>query len=505
MLAIWFTGAALMLLTWWLRWKRVANVARQASALEHGRELSALRRLEQISGITRPLPMLASTSSLEPGVFGILKPVLLWPRSIGERLADRQIDAILAHEVAHVRRRDNLVAAVHMVVQCVFWFHPLVWWIGARLVDERERACDEDVIRMGSEPQVYAESILRTCEFCLEAPLVCVAGVTGSDLKKRIEAIMRGPTSVALDAWKKLLLGAAGFAAIAGPVAAGMLNAPPLRAEIRAVVQTRQSTQDSGAPGRSGAESGPKFEVASVKVNKSGDTSIRMQALPGGRINVDNATLRLLIRNAYTVQDFQISGGPDWINSDRFDVVATSTGNPTQPEIQMMLRRLLADRFKLTVHSETRELPVYALTLARSDRRLGPRLRSAEPCFRSPADGPPQQPPLLGPGPCGFRIAIGRSTAKGVTMGAFAASLSNSVGRTVQDRTDLSGNFDLELEFTPDQTLNRPPGGQDAPAPAAEGASIFTAVQEQLGLKLESQRGPVEVLVIDRVERPTPD
>ena len=113
--------------------------------------------------------------------------MLLWPRSIGARLSDEQVEAILAHELAHVRRRDNLTAAIHMVVQSVFWFHPLVWWLGARLVDERERACDEDVIRLGSEPQVYAEGILKTCEFYVESPLACVSGVTGSDLKKRIE------------------------------------------------------------------------------------------------------------------------------------------------------------------------------------------------------------------------------------------------------------------------------------------------------------------------------
>ena len=118
------------------------------------------------------------------GVFGILSPVLLWPRRIAERLGDEQVEAILAHELSHVRRRDNLAAALHMIVQALFWFHPLVWWLGARLVDERERACDEEVIRLGSEPQVYAESILKTCEFYVESRLACVAGVTGSDLKQ---------------------------------------------------------------------------------------------------------------------------------------------------------------------------------------------------------------------------------------------------------------------------------------------------------------------------------
>jgi beta-lactamase regulating signal transducer with metallopeptidase domain len=187
--AIWLGGCAVILLTWCVRWRRVGMAVRQAAPVSDGRALAALRRLERRGGITRPIALVSSDSPLEPGVFGILRPVLFWPRGIGAHLGDAQVEAILAHELSHVRRRDNLAAALHMIVEVVFWLHPLVWWVGARLVDERERACDEEVIRLGSEPQVYAESILKTCEFCLEPGLLCVAGVTGSDLKKRIEAI----------------------------------------------------------------------------------------------------------------------------------------------------------------------------------------------------------------------------------------------------------------------------------------------------------------------------
>ena len=147
--AIWFCGCAMHLLAWWVRWRRVAVVVREASPLEDGRELHALRRLEMIVGTRRSLAIVTSDTSLEPGVFGILKPVLVWPRSITERLADHQLDAILTHELCHVRRRDNLAVAIHMVVEALFWFHPLVWWLEKRLVDERERACDEEVIRVG--------------------------------------------------------------------------------------------------------------------------------------------------------------------------------------------------------------------------------------------------------------------------------------------------------------------------------------------------------------------
>src|SRR5208282_2644996 len=121
---------------------------------------------------------------------GIWRPILFWPARVSERLGDSQLEAILAHEIGHVRRRDNLTAAIHMLVEAVFWFHPLVWWIGARLVEERETACDQDVLRFEREPEVYAEGILKVCEYCLEAPLLCVSGVSGSDLKKRIQGIM---------------------------------------------------------------------------------------------------------------------------------------------------------------------------------------------------------------------------------------------------------------------------------------------------------------------------
>src|SRR5678816_2318185 len=128
----------------------------------------------------------SSDTSLEPGVFGIVRPVLLWPRDIETRLDDAQVRAILAHELAHVRRRDNLFAAVHMVVEAIFWFHPLVWWIGSRLVEERELACDEEVLRMGCEPTDYVQGILKVCRFYTESPLPCISGVTGADIKKRL-------------------------------------------------------------------------------------------------------------------------------------------------------------------------------------------------------------------------------------------------------------------------------------------------------------------------------
>jgi beta-lactamase regulating signal transducer with metallopeptidase domain len=241
-LGAWFCGFAAVLLAWLVSWRRITAAVRQAVPLAEGRERNALRRLQRISGIGYRIQLLASTARLEPGVFGIRRPILLLPSGIADRLEDQQLEAIIAHELCHVRRRDNLASAFHMLVQAIFWFHPLVWWLGAKLVDERERACDEDVLRLGNPPQVYAEGILKVCEFYLESPLVCVAGVSGANLKKRIEEIMNHRTTNKLEFGRKLLLATIGAAAVAGPILIGLLNTPQSRAQSAAAPSLRAST-----------------------------------------------------------------------------------------------------------------------------------------------------------------------------------------------------------------------------------------------------------------------
>jgi bla regulator protein BlaR1 len=500
LLAIWLTGFALILAAWWRQWRHIAAVVRSASPVEFGRELDTLRRLETTGGIRKPVALVSSQSCLEPGVFGIAKPVLLWPQTISAHLDDRQVEAIIAHEVLHVRHRDNLVAAFHMFVEAVFWFHPVVWWVGARLIDERERACDEDVIRLGSEPRVYAESIVKACQVYVASPLPCMAGVTGSDLTRRIERIMKNHQTDRLASWRKFLLTAMAAGSVAAPIAIGALHAPRLRA------QSPQAAPD-----------GPTFEVASVKLNTSGDRRVFMQNQPG-RFIATNVTLRMLIRNAYQLQEFQISGGPGWIGSDHFDIVAKIEADAQEPlaggqagtgptRLQLMMRSLLAERFKLTVHNETKDSQIYALVVARSDGRLGPELHRSETDCAALVDAargrgaPPLPPPPGSPMPCGIRVGIGNLAVGGAPLSQVASSLSMFVGRVVLDRTGLTGPFDIDLTWTPDQMPQRPPGAPDLPVDP-NGPSIFTALQEQLGLKLESQRGPVEMLVIDRAEHP---
>ena len=264
----------------------------------------------------------------------------------------------------------------------------------------------------------------------------------------------------------------------------------------------------------------PSFEVASVKENRSGDIRSPMRTEPGGRFTATNALLKFLIAEAFMGPEpvhlsSRILGGPDWINSTRFDINAKASTefrpSPEGPpnELLLMLRSLLEDRFKVRTHRETRELPIYELVVARADGKLGPQLQqSTANCDGPPPPRQPNQPP-----PCGAMRGPARVMAGGIPMRRFAEMLTaimavgvpaNADGRLVVDKTGLSGRFAFDLTWTPEKmpTVEPPPG---VPPIDPNGPSLFTALQEQLGLKLESAKGPVEVLVIDSVERPTAD
>jgi uncharacterized protein (TIGR03435 family) len=224
----------------------------------------------------------------------------------------------------------------------------------------------------------------------------------------------------------------------------------------------------------------------------------------------------MLIRFAYDLPDFLIFGGPSWLTSDRFDVVAKAEGDVGIDQKRLMLRRLLSERFKLTTHSETRDLPIYALVMARRDGTIGPQLRrAATDCASARA------PSLLGVGPspdggppsCGFfgfapgtTFSAGRGgfAFRGLTMAALAKTFVPILRRNVIDRTGLTGYHDGDFDLIAEFPLPPPPPGVPNPFEAPFG-SVFAVFPDQLGLKFESTRGPVDVLVIDSVERPTPE
>lgn len=209
---VWALGAAAITCIWLLRWHRLSAVARGGQTLP----------------FALAVPVRATPALMEPGLVGIWRPVILLPEDIFQQLSRSEIDTILRHEVCHHARRDNLMAAMHMLVEAIFWFHPLVWFIGARLVEEREAACDESVLAGGQNPLEYAQAILQVCRLYLRSPLACASGVAGADLGRRVEAIMARPDLEDVDTLRKLMLAGFLLVAIAGPlVIGGLRSAPP--------------------------------------------------------------------------------------------------------------------------------------------------------------------------------------------------------------------------------------------------------------------------------------
>jgi uncharacterized protein (TIGR03435 family) len=239
------------------------------------------------------------------------------------------------------------------------------------------------------------------------------------------------------------------------------------------------------------AASRPQFEVASVKHNNSGSQAVRLDGDLVGRYRATNAPLRLLIQVAYKVQDFQIIGAPAWIDSERYDIEAKAEGALSDQTGGPMLQALIEERFRAAMHGETRDLPVYFLTVAKSGSKL-----KAQPCLtREPGTPvPPGQPQSAF---CGYMgINGGSLEATGAQMQVLASFLSGILKRKVLDRTGLTGGFDVKLKWTPDLGT---PGNTPAPSPDG-GPSLFTAIEEQLGLKLESGKAPIDVLVIDHID-----
>ncbi len=304
---------------------------------------------------------------------------------------------------------------------------------------------------------------------------------------------------------RNLLLRAAGVAALAVPVAFGLAHAEPRQAQSQ---------------GQNAATAAPVFDVASIKLNKGCEARPRSAYVPSrGELNLVCINLELAIQYAYSIFAngvspnltlVQVSGGPGWIKSDYYEIIAKVDGNPRMTQMEgPMLRALLEDRFQLKVHHDTREVPVYELTVAKGGLKLKPSMEgNCVPLDLNNAPPPPapgQPPPnfcgIQKPGMKGGNITM---DANGMTMAQLTEGLlSRITDRKVIDKTGLAGMFDVHLEFTPDERTPLGADGATIPTAGANDLSIFNALQEQLGLKLEAGRGPIDVFVIDRVERPS--
>jgi len=453
--AMWLTGAMFLSFRWRRRWRMIHEAARGATRLAFG----------------CAVPTLASSTTMEPGVFGIFRPVILLPEGIADDLTPEQLEAILAHELRHIGYRDNLTAALHMCVETVFWFHPVIWWIGAKLMDEREHDCDEAVLRQGSRPGDYARGIVHVCERYVESPLACASGIGGSDLKKRIREIMTWRGSMPMTFRGKAMLAAAAVAAMSAPFLIGVIRA--------------QTLPPAPAYG---------YEVASVHRSDPAATGAQLGRGPQSGWRSQNTPVMMLLTAAYDIADYQVIGAPAWVSSDRYDVTFT----PDKPQAppgpgaaekdrqaywignRQRLQAVLRDRFGLVLRTETRELPIYVLRQAKNGSRLSPH-----------AEGTPGL----------IQFHAGFIAAGDATIDILAKMLSGEFRCPVHDETGLTGKYDFKLDWTPDSDASpdAAPAGMSSPA---TGASIFTAVTEQLGLRLEPKRGPVQVYVVEKIERP---
>ena len=502
---IWLFGCALMLLRWARQWQHARRLVKAAAVLEDGREVDALRRAEARVRIRKHIPVVVVSKSVEPGVFGVMQPVLLWPAGLSERMDDAQISSIVAHELEHVCRRDNLTATVHALVEGLFWFHPGLRWMGVKMQEERERACDEKVIEQSAEARTYAESILTVCTFCLESPSPCIAGVSGSDLKKRIGHIMSRRRGAALTVGRTTLLIAAAVLAVALPIGFG-------------VVHGQSTTGNPGTPGPEAAHEVPQFDVSSIKPTSPGsDERSMIRITPDGTL-FRGTPVHMLLRTAFGVEDDRIFGEPSWVKSNRYDIEA-KVAPEDAPKLDKlkaedrgaMLIPLLTERFGLKYHHETRELPMYALVVAKG----GPKLTSA--AEEPGGDQPPS--PFGGPAPKGIdsrgrmMMGPGHIESQDTTIAMLVHSLAPQLGHSVIDKTGLTGRYDYVLQWTPDNAsppMMGGPGGAGGPphtenAADAAPVSLFTAIQEQLGLKLEAEKGSVDVIVIDHIDPPSPN
>ena len=456
-----------------------------------------LRKLGARIGLSRPVRLLVSALVEAPAVVGWLRPVVLVPVGALGGLPAGQLEALLLHELAHIRRHDYLVNLLQSVAEALLFYHPAVWWVSGHIRAERELCCDDAAVSVSGDALTYARALAQL-ESYRPAHLSRAVAANGGSLAGRIARLLGqsrpavrtglGPGVLAV----AILLMAAAY----------------------------------GLFGQSDAH--PAFAVASIKQNPSNWSEPTHHPMgvgyrPGGRLTATNASLKLLIQFAYAAHESphwlplpasRVVGGPAWIDSPGYDIEAKPEGNTDPKHTWLMLETLLADRFKLALHLETRELPVYALTAAKNGFKL-PAPKEAG-CVSFPPGTPPRYVP--GKVNCGYvsgpfsEATPGLLHIKGskVHMADLIRELASVLDRPVLDKTGFTGEFDLDLGFTADEATMGVPGSGGPGDPGGTRLStdlnlpnIFTALEEQLGLKLAPAKGPVEVLVVNHAERPT--
>ena len=469
---VWVVGAVITLIPLLAGLWRLRRLARDGRPWPEGRTL-----IDEVCGDEwrhRPVHVFVHDELTAPMTCGVWRPAIGLPADV-VRWTQPEIRRALVHELEHVRRRDWWLQLTARLACALYWFHPLAWAAWRRLHVETERACDDTVLRT-ADAAAYAEqlvSLARRVSGRYPAPVLFMA--SRSELGARVTAILdghsaRGRASTACTSAVVAL--AAALALAISPLQAVRFAAPVLEAQA---AQPRP----------------PAFEVASIRRNTSATVNQTITRA-GNTFVARNVTLRDLVSEAYRIKPDQLSGADGWIASERYDVEARPEGVAAWDEQMIMLQTLLADRFRLRIRHEPRQVPAYALVPGRGSVKLRP---AAE------GECPVQQDP------CGtFRTRPGEVIGRRVTVSRLAGILSGRSGRPVVDASGIGGTHDFELKWTPDASQLPPgPAPDDLPPFDPSGPSLFTAIEEQLGLRLQPTTAAVDHFVIEHAQRPSPN
>ena len=447
-----------------------------------------LRKLGARIRLSRPVGLLVSALVQVPTVVGWLRPVVLVPVGALAGLPAEYMEALLLHELAHIRRHDYLFNILQSVAEALLFYHPAVWWVSGQIRAERELCCDDVAVAASGDALIYARALAQL-EAYRPAHFSAAVAANGGSLSHRIARLLGQPLGQSRPS-----------------VGSGL--GPGVLAVAFLLIAAAY-----GLFGQSGAH--PAFQSVSIKRNTS-NWSERFQH-PMGMAGL-NSSLMLLIRFAYAVHDSpyqghtlplpasQVVGGPSWIDSEGYDIEAKSGANTDPKQIRLMWQTLLADRFKLRLHRETRELPVYVLTAAKNGFKLPAPPKGVGCVSFLPGTKPHHVP---GKVDCGYVAGPFLGAARGelriqgskVHMADLVKELASVLDRPVSDKTGFTSEFDLNLSFTPDEALRGFPIDSKLPT-NSNLPNIFAALEEQLGLTLVPGKGPVEVLVIDQADRP---
>ena len=532
--SIWFAGAATLLTRFAINLRGLYRLRKASHAVTDAGLLANVARFG------RRVRLWRNDAIGAPVTWGIVRPIILVPAGFEESPAESR-DAVIRHELAHIQAHDFLMRGLAEIARALIWFQPLAWIVLRQLREEQELACDNCVLAAGGKPSAYAKLLLDWDSSRGMDSLIAVGIAHRSCLKRRLYALL--DTDLRRDKVAGAGVAGALFLALAAalPLAAiSFTQAVPVRpapahaqqsaspALLRPPAQLAQAqtaqTPVKAPPPQPVAQSAarPRFDVVSIKPCKpsvtngvpvfgGGSSPGRLSIGCGILADTDNLGLIQAAYNRYasgqltSMKVIPIEGGPDWIHSERFEIDAKSDG---QPSILMMegpmLQTILEDRFKLKIHRETRQGPVYELALGKGSPKLKPlQDGSCTPVIV----GRPL--PLLPDGQrrCRNMVSPGSVDIEGGTLSMFAGLLGMALDRPVIDKTGITSYFEIHLVFSPDDFAAPRPVTADPGASAAIRASdapgIFQAIQEQLGLRLVPAKGPVDVLVIDHIERPS--